>query len=813
MIVPSGDEGNEHMKGQATAIATAVSMIALCYSDTAFAQASTKPADDVVAANPNDEIVVTGTRSAGRSRLDTAAPVDVVNADALQRQGTSEVGAALANVVPSIVFPRPAATAGSDSIRPAALRGLSPDQTLVLINGVRAHSSALVNVFGTVGRGSSAVDLNTVPSAALESIEVLRDGAAAQYGSDAIAGVVNLRLRRARSGGGATVDYGFYNTQVDTANGSRHVTGEHSYSASVWQGIGFGKDGYLTVTADYQNRQPTSRGDFTPNSNPKRVDSRFGDPEVKQYTGYANFGTSLGDTWSVYGWLGYQFRRSESALVPRLAAAAVANGVGGIYPNGFLPLLNLRSRDLNSALGVRGDVGGWNVDAKVSYGRNKLVFRTRNSANYTYGAASPTEFYDGTTAYDQLIGGIDVSKRLAVFKSLNVAFGVEGRRETFGIGAGEFASYGYGPASSTRTAGAQGFAGFAPENAVDKQRRSASAYVDLEAQVTDKFLVGFAGRGEHYSDFGNTVNGKISARYDFAPWFALRGTASTGFRAPSLQQSYYTSVASLLINGTALPVLTGTYPATSAVAAALGAKPLEPEKSTNLSVGTVIRVGGLDLTVDAYRIHVRNQISLSENLTAASNPQIAALLAPFRVAAARFFINGLASTTQGIDAVAHYRLRTEDVGIFDFTIAANVNKIDVTRVPSIPVATGTALFARTRIVSIEEGTPGEKITGSIDWSGRQLGFTGRVSYYGNVNYPGTTSALDAETGRRAITDLEMRYEMPKGLRLALGVNNLFDVYPRAVPLRLNQTGVAAFPNYSPYGFNGRYLYVRAGLRW
>jgi iron complex outermembrane receptor protein len=800
---------------------TGASLLAILVAQSASAQEKPQPLQaaqqrdggTVAEAAPSDDIVVTGTRTTGRSRLDTASPIDVVSNSALQRQATSEVGTALANVVPSIVFPRPAATAGSDSIRPAALRGLSPDQTLVLINGTRAHASALVNVFGTVGRGSAAVDLNTVPTAAIESIEVLRDGAAAQYGSDAIAGVVNMRLRQARSGGAATVDYGFYDTQVETANGSRHVTGEPALTASIWQGIGFGEDGFLTVTGEYQRRKPTSRGDFDPNVRPARVDSRFGDPDVEQYTGYANFGKGLIGSWQLYGWLGYQYRDSESALLPVLATTAAANGVGSIYPNGFLPLIQVKSRDFNSALGVRGEVDGWNVDTKVSYGRNALSFRTNNSANYTYGAASQTSFFAGTTTYDQLLAGLDVSKKLDLLGGLNVAFGLEGRRESFQIGAGEPSSYNYGPASTARPPGARAFPGFAPENAVDKNRWSGSVYLDLEAQLTDKLLLGVAGRAERYSDFGSTVNGKASARYDFASWFALRGTASTGFRAPSLQQSYYTSISSLLITGTPVALLTGTYPATSGVSESLGARPLRPEKSTNLSVGTVIRAGKLDLTIDAYSIRVRDQISLSENLTAASNPLIAAVLAPYRVAAARFFINGLASTTKGIDAVAHYRLKTEKVGVFDLTLAANVNKVDVTRIPSIPLATGTALFARSRIVSIEEGTPGEKVTGSVDWTGGGLGLTARATYYGSVNYPGLRPSLDALTGQRVVTDLEARYERGNGLRLAVGASNLFDVYPRAVPLALNPTGVAAFPNYSPFGFNGRFLYVRAGVGW
>ncbi len=396
-----------------------------------------------------------------------------------------------------------------------------------------------------------------------------------------------------------------------------------------------------------------------------------------------------------------------------------------------------------------------------------------------------------------------------MFQSLNLAFGVEGRREGFEIKQGETSSY--------TGSGAQGFPGFTPNNEIDKHRSNGSAYVDLEAQVTDKFLLGIAGRAEDYSDFGATANGKISARYDFSHAFALRATASTGFRAPALQQSYFTSIASVITNG--IPILTGTFPSTSPVAEALGGKALQPEKSTNLSGGAVVRVGGFDLTVDGYWIHIRDQLGLSENIAATtSNPitnaQITALLAPFNVTQARFFINGLASTTKGIDAVGHYRARTADAGTFDFTVAANINQIKVTHVPtSTSALSGITLFARTRILTLDEGTPGEKVTGTIDWSDGPLGATARVTYYGNVIEPGTLAASDLYTGNRAITDFEFRYRMRKGMQLGLGVDNLFDVYPKAVPAGINTTGTLGFPYYSPFGFNGRMLYVRAGLSW
>ncbi len=780
------------------------------------------------AATPADEgadIIVTGTRVEGRSRLDSASPVDVLSGASLQRQGTTELATALSSIAPSIDFPRPAANDGTDAIRPATLRGLSPDQTLVLVNGIRGHTSALLNTNGTVGRGSAAVDLNTIPTVALDRIEVLRDGASAQYGSDAIAGVVNLRLRQARAGGGAQVTYGFYDTDVQTANDRRHVTGENAVTASVWQGVGFGDDGYLTVSGEYTNRQPTNRADVDTRVSPRRVTGRYGDPAVEQYTGFVNAGTSLTDNLSIYAFGGYQDRDSRGAAFPRIPTAAALPALtrAGLA-DGFLPIINTKSKDINSAVGIRGDLAGFDIDLSLSYGRNTIDFRTLDSANYAYGAATPRNFYDGALSYDQYVAGLDVTRKFDVFQSLNVAFGIEGRREGYKITAGEQASYDNPPAGTVTgipagTAlalvppGAQGFGGFAPRNATERSRRNGSIYLDLEAQVTEKLLFGIAGRAEDYSDFGTTATGKVSARYDFADWIALRGTASTGFRAPSLQQQYFTQVASVVTNG--VPVLTGTVPSTSDIGRALGGRPLEPEKSTNLSVGTVIRAGGFDLTVDAYRIHIRDQIGLSENIGASFSPQVAGLLTPFNVSAARFFVNGLASTTKGIDVVAHYRLRTAAAGAFDLTVAGNINDVKVTRVPTSTATLNPAptLFARSRILTLEDGTPQEKVTGTIDWSLDKLGALARVTYYGNVNQPGTTPAADVFTGRHAITDLELRYAAAKGAQIGLGVSNLFDVYPdRTIPAN-NSTGVLGFPYYSPFGFNGRYVYARVGVNW
>jgi len=307
------------------------------------------------------------------------------------------------------------------------------------------------------------------------------------------------------------------------------------------------------------------------------------------------------------------------------------------------------------------------------------------------------------------------------------------------------------------------------------------------------------------------VNGKLSARYDFSPAFALRGAVSSGFRAPSLQQSYFTSTASVV--QAPLILETGTYPANSAIARALGARDLEPESSLNLSLGAVFRSGDFSLTVDAYQIEIDNQLGLSENIAASFSPQVAAILAPFGVQAARFFINGIETRTRGLDLVASYRLRSEGAGIFNLTLAGNINEIDVLSVPTTTATLNPAptLFARTRILTLEQGTPDTKVIAAVDWSLDRVGATVRGTYHASVLQPGATAAADLNTGDRVLVDLELRYEVLDGVRLAVGADNLFDVYPNHVPAALNTTGVTAFPFYSPFGFNGRYLYARLSL--
>jgi iron complex outermembrane receptor protein len=793
-----------------------------------------------------DEVVVTGTRVAARTRLESLAPVDVLSEAALASTGTTELAEALSTAAPSLNFPRPSITDGTDHIRPATLRGLAPDQTLVLVNSKRRHQSALVNVNGSVGRGSAAVDLNAIPLSAIESVEVLRDGASAQYGSDAIAGVINLRLREAREGGSTTLTYGEYNTDVETERGERNETDGATLTASAWVGLPLGEEGFLTLTGEYRDRDPTSRGDFDNRVPGSPVTSRYGDADVEDITAYVNAGIPLSGEWNIYGWAGYQQREGNSAAFPRIFNDA--RNVPAIYPNGFLPLITTDIDDLALGWGVRGKLGSWDSDLSLVYGSNKVVYGVEDSLNTSYGADSQVSFDAGAMDYDQLVFNASIVRGFewgSLPEPVNVALGIEARRESYGIEAGEPASYDRGPVVGV-AAGSQGFPGFQPSNELDESREAYGVYVDVEARLTEKFLSSVALRAEDYSDFGSAVTGKLALRYDFTDAFALRGAVSTGFRAPGLQQAFFTSTATNFIGG--VPFEVGTFPATSDVAITLGAQPLDAEESTNYSLGTVFRLGGFEATIDAYRIDIDDRIVLSENL---NTPQVAALIAPFGATVARFFINGVETKTSGIDLVARYLWRTDNLGRFDFVAAGNWNDTEVEEVPSTNVidnicvgqpapCTPPVLFARINTLSFEEGTPDSKVSLGVDWSiplgGGSFGANLKGTRYGEVVEPGVPTTAEINAGVEDARDLHIQPDWVVDLALnaklmdnkfgfSLGVDNLFDQYPDRLPIarvvptppggiaNLNATNALAFSRYSPYGFGGRFYYARMSFNW
>jgi iron complex outermembrane receptor protein len=791
------------------------------FAPAAFAQGSAQatPAAD----EQPTEVVVTGQRASRRSRLDTLAPVDVVTSQSLQTQGSTELAQGLSRVAPSLNFPRPAGVDGTDNVRPASLRGLSPDQTLVLVDGKRRHTSALVNVNGSTGRGSSAVDLNAIPEIALDRLEVLRDGASAQYGSDAIAGVINLHLREANHGAGVSVSYGEYDTDVDPANSSRHASDGATTNVSGWVGLPLGSDGFLTISAETRHRAPTSRGDIDALVSPAVVTSRYGDPAQLSASVFINAGKPLNDNWTLYGNASVSDLNSKSAAFFRHTNAS--GNIPEIYPFGFLPIINAQSKDYSATVGARGNIGEWTSDFSLSAGGNKLDYYTLNSVNPSYGAASPRDFYDGQMKYDQTVFNADISRPFTVSgwaSPLTLALGLEARQEKYAIKAGDVASYALG-SDTTKSAGAQGFSGFQPSNVVDVDRNNVGVYADVAADITDRFSFDAAIRAENYSDFGDNVSGKLAARYKLTDQFALRGSVSTGFRAPSLAQQYFTSTASVLDTSGSVGkiVETGTFPATSAVATALGAEPLNPEKSTSYTLGGVWHSGPFEVTLDAYSIKIEDRILLSENISRTFSTQVADLLAPYGVSAARFFINGADTTTNGVDLVANYRLPTERLGRFNFSLAYNHNETEIDRLNPLnnsPLNPQPVLFARVRQVILTNSSPEDKATVGVDWNAGNWTVNGRATYYGDVIDPASVQANDIHSGDHTLVDLSASYRFGTGTTVTLGADNLFDEYPDATPANLNITsgngvGALSFTRFSPFGFNGRYLYAKLSQTW
>jgi iron complex outermembrane receptor protein len=796
--------------------------------------------DDTIA-----QIIVTGTRVADRSALETAAPVDVVSSDALQNLGVTEINQALSVALPSYNFPRPGLADGTDTIRPATLRGLAPDQTLVLVNGKRRHAAALVNVNATIGRGAAAVDLNTIPNAIVNTIEVLRDGASAQYGSDAIAGVINLRLREARDGGDMSVTYGWRDSSYDTITGtppagatwsappvlSRDVSDGETLTVSAWKGLPLSESGFVTIAAEYKDQERTERGgwDFrrqypfvngVPNAfDPReatfnRYNAWYGEPELEEKSVFVNAGYDLPTGATLYGWASWQDRDVRSAGFYR--PAQDARNVIEIYPDGFLPIIAPEVTDWSAAGGVRWKLGVWDMDSSLVYGKNEMEFTIEDTLNRSLGPASKTVFDAGGFDYDQLVLNVSGVREVEIgaFASpLNVAVGVEARLESYSIFAGEPDSYRNGGVllnGQPTASGAQVFPGFRPSNEVDEDRTAVGAYVDLEANVTEKFLASVALRGESYSDFGENLSGKLAARYDFTEAFALRGSIQNGFRAPSLPQQFFATTSTNFIDG--VPFDITTFPVSDPVAIALGAQDLDAEESVNYSLGAVLRLGDVSLTVDAYRIDIDDRIVLSENLTQANVRQYLTAQGFIGSGGGRFFINGVDTTTEGVDVVLNWPLPTDGAGRFDVTLTANWNSTDVTRVPETAQLTALnpapPLFDRINVLTFEDGTPESKFAGTLNWSLDRIGATLRATRYGEVLSPGTSAATDFVLSPTTLVDVEGRFNVTEHIRLAIGADNVLDEYPDENPPAINATGTTAFSNYSPFGRSGRFVYGR-----
>lgn len=844
-----------------------VALAFACASHTAFAQDNSETGASA-GTSPDDIIIVTGTRRTDRTVSESTVPIDVISADALLNQGTTETNRLLNNLVPSFNFPQPSLTDGTDSLRPATLRGLAPDQVLVLVNGKRRHSSALLNLNGSVGRGSTGVDMNTIPPLAIERIEVLRDGAASQYGSDAIAGVINIQLKK-REGGRAQVTYGKYITSMEdvdqvasvapttAASGDPAITytgrdrrrrdGDTVTLAANF-GVPVGETAYFNVTAEYKDRDPTNRSgpdirrQYSGIGDPRettinRYNHRFGDGKSEDINLFVNTGVDVGTSLELYAFGSYGNRKANGTGFYRRSLDArnrdFSNGGAPFYADGFLPQIDADIEDIAGVLGIRGETGGWNLDLSINYGSNRLDYGVSNSWNASLGGlASPTEFDAGGLRSGQTSINFDAQRDIDLgIGDSSIAFGGEWRNENYKIVAGEEASWIAGPFTFSNGAspGAQVFPGFQPSTEVDTSRDSFAAYVELDTDLSDMFNVQVAGRYEHFSDFGDTINGKIAARFEPVEGLAFRGAASTGFRAPGMAQQFFSTTSTNNVAGVGL-IEIGTFPVNSPIAVALGAQPLKPEESVNLSAGMVLTmVDGLSLTVDYYNIEISDRIVLTENLQGAD---VVALLQAAGVVgtSARFFINGIDTRTQGLDIVANYRIPDFGAGRFTLTAGYNINDAKITDRATFSGFNAQRLFARPESFRLTDGQPSNKLNIGLDWEMEPFGASLRANRFGSVFLPiGSNSNITVPKGAAPgdvtlspqwVVDLEARFNPAKMVQVAVGANNLFDQYPDRLPFGVvdgfnfgQNQAFLPYSSQSPFGFSGRFLYGRVSVEF
>ncbi len=772
-----------------------------------------------------ETVVVTGTRTSTRTVASSPSPIDVITPTALEATGTTELATALSRALPSLNFPRPAITDGTDAVRPAQLRGLAPDQVLVLVNGKRRHTTALINLNGSQGRGASPVDLNAIPMSAIQRIEVLRDGASAQYGSDAIAGVINVVLKGSEEGGGIAANFGQY-----SAGDGR--------SAQLQADAGFrlGAEGALHLAGEVGDKDQTDRArpyvlapgvTVRPTTAPPPgvVVQRYGDPEIRQYALSANAEVPIAGDAAFYAFASASRRDALSNGFYRTALDT--RNIPAIYPDGFLPQIRNIAEDRAFVVGLRGLTAlEWDIDLSYNHGRNDLSFDVENSLNRSLGPTSPTDFYAGALHIRQHVLNLDATRAFDadwLVSPLNVAWGLEWRGEGFRQNAGEPDSYRNGgvllPGGTPAPSGSQVFPGFRPDDAGDFSRESYSAYLDLEADVTDAFNLGFAVRTEEYSDFGSTTSGKLSARYDFSDTVALRGTVSTGFRAPSLQQQFFRSTATNFIGG--VPFDIRTFRVNDPAAIALGAEPLKAEESKNLSLGLVLQpTENLYITVDAYRIDIDDRIMLSENLTSTAVRNFLNATVDPSLGGGRYFTNAIDTRTRGVDAVATYRWLLGD-GSLDLTAGYNWNKTTVERIAPNPAALTAIDPAAVRIGRVEVG----RLTVGAPRDKFQLGgaYTlGHWKFGANLTRYGEFSVLfgnnPADTSRDQTFDAQWTLDLSGSWRLrswefTVGADNVLDAYPDEVLFANSTNGQLPYSASSPNGFNGAYVYGRIGYKW
>jgi iron complex outermembrane receptor protein len=784
--------------------------------------------------------VVIGSRGRHTAAEELAVPVDVYTTEEIQQQGTTETSQVLSALSPSVNFPHQTVTDASDIVRPFTLRGLSPDHTLVLVNGWRRHQTALLNTF-PVGSaaGSSGVDLNAIPGGAIDRIEVLRDGASAQYGSDAIAGVVNIVMKEGQfspflnvSGGRYATGHGYKDdgTMVDLNGGL---------------GLKLGR-GSLGLFGEFQHRDPTNRSWADPflvdaagnadSINPKdgtiiqkrntltQPSHHYGDGLEKDVMSFANLRMPLNASGSTefYGFGGYSYRIGTGNGFFRYPDSP--RNWQELYPQGFLPEFRPTVKDYSAAAGLRTSAGGWAIDLGGSYGRNTFDYDLRNTNNASLGpclvtACAPgpdnipnsgdevpnqTSFFAGRLARWEFVSGLNLSKplKLGLPNPVNLAIGAAYRRENYKVVEGEYASWVNGnhlqqdslardalgnviPDSVDRTAlapaGSSVFGGFRPGDASDHSRSNFGTYLDLETNLNTQLLANVAGRFEHYSDFGSRVTGKFALRFQPSPRIVFRGAASTGFRAPGLAQSFFSHITTSSIGGQLVEV--GNFPVDDPVAKLLGAKPLKEETSFNFSGGVAISPrDNFTLTLDVFHIKINDRILLGATFDDDTTLAILARNGVTGIGAVQYFTNGLDTKTQGIDLTANLKVPAGASGTLAFTLNANYTKNSITHIDPLPAILANSLepglIDSVTYIGITDERPDWRSTLTAQYSVGGLHALARGSYYGKFSSAqlGFCDLCRERYGAKTLFDVEVGYRFSQ-VNLSVGVRNLFDTYP------------------------------------
>ena len=799
-------------------------------------------------------IVVTGVRGVRpRTVADSPVPIDVIDTRELQATGRVGLKDILGNIVPSLTVPALGGGGTSSGAKPISIRGLSGDYVLVLVNGKRRHTTSLINNLSRVSGGSTPVDLDLLPANAIGRVEVLRDGAAAQYGSDAISGVINFILDATPQGG-----------EFTTTAGSHYEKGGELIQQSVSYGTRLGADGgfiRFAIEGKFHDRADPS-GTIVPDSvdlYPRLADGSRDPREAtinrdragnygrtnRDYiaNGSYNAELPLNDKTTLYSFSTLSYRDIKDGRGQ--FNANNVNSLPELYPNGFLAKRRIWETDFQVTAGLRTSLAGLDVDVSSSFGRDDVKLGAVDTLNPSIGPGSKTSFFMGKQISSLWVNNVDFSRTfdIGLAEPLTLAFGVEHRWERFQNKAGEPDSYRDGgyiiPRGTTPfqlafggqrpAASLVSFTGTTPADAFVLTRNNFAAYVDVGANISHAWFVGVAGRAEHYTDSsGDTVSGKISTRYELFPGFALRGGVNTGFRAPSLaQQGFSTSQnTSVTINGDLVSQLVKFLAPNDPIAGFFGAKPLTPEKSLNFTAGATFERGPFRLTVDGYQIRIEDRIVKTEILNSAqakailASPAVTAILAARGVpgiSSAQFFINGVDTRTRGIDVVSEYTLRTGSLGELKLNAAYSYNKTKLLRVADNPAnLSNTILFGRQARADLVSATPRDKLVLSGEWSLGPVRSLLRVTRFGKYTETGTsqTSTADDRTfSPKWVTDLDISAQVTPALNLAVGANNLFDVYPDPIGVVQAGTGLGRYGIFAPFGLSGGFYYARLGVKF